>query len=204
MSDETIVGLLLAGGLARRMGGGDKPLRELGGRLLLDHVVERARPQVSELLLNINGDPARFSSFGLPVVADVIEGHAGPLAGILTGFEWMAANAPKSRWMVSFATDAPFFPTDMVARLRDAADAAGADVACACSNGRTHPVFALWSADLTGDLRTALIDEDIRKIDRWTARHAVVEVPFETDGQGRDPFFNINRPEDLAEAETAL
>lgn len=204
MSGSGTVGILLAGGLARRMGGGDKSLKELGGRPLLDHVVERARPQVDRLLLNVNGDPARFESFGLPVVADVVDGFAGPLAGILTGLEWMNEHAPKARWLASFATDAPFFPRDLVERLRRSAEDAEADIACACSGGRTHPVFALWSASLAGDLRTALVDDDVRKIDRWTAHYNVEEVAFDADEQGRDPFFNINRPEDLAEAETVI
>jgi len=204
MSNTDVVGLLLAGGLARRMGGGDKPLRELNGRPLLEHVVERARPQVGTLILNANGDPERFVHFGLPVVADVVDGFAGPLAGILTGLEWMAANQSDAAWMVSFATDAPFFPTDMVSRLRESAEATNADVACACSKDRTHPVFALWRPSLRGDLRTALVEEDMRKIDRWTARYKVEEVSFDLDTTGRDPFFNINRPEDLAEAETTL
>ncbi|MEQ8664816.1 MAG: molybdenum cofactor guanylyltransferase MobA [Rhodospirillales bacterium] len=204
MSRADTVGLLLAGGLARRMGGGDKPLKELGGRPLLEHVVERARPQVGQLLLNVNGDASRFALFGLPVVADVVGGFAGPLAGILTGLEWLAENAPDARWLASFATDAPFFPRDMVDRLADAAESGNARIACACSCGRTHPVFAIWAADLAADLRSALVGEDVRKIDRWTARYSVAEVVFEADDNGRDPFFNINRPEDLAAAESVL
>lgn len=200
---DGVVGLLLAGGLARRMGGGDKPLRELNGRPLLDHVVERARPQVQTLILNANGNAERFSAFGLPVVADVVEGFAGPLAGVLTGLEWMADHAPDAVWMASFATDAPFFPANMVAEMRERAEASGADIACACSNDRTHPVFAVWRPELRGDLRTALVEEEMRKIDRWTARYKVETVVFEADDNGRDPFFNINRPEDLAEAEAS-
>jgi len=201
---SAVTGVLLAGGLARRMGGGDKPLRILGGRPLLDHVIERARPQVTDLLLNVNGDPSRFSGYGLPVVTDVIEGHAGPLAGILTGLEWMKAERPDCRWLASFATDAPFFPTDMVDVLMTAAVEGSADIACARSDDRAHPVFAMWSASLLDDLRHALVEEDIRKIDKWTARHTLVHVDFAEDAMGLDPFFNINRPEDLAEAEAIL
>lgn len=196
------VGVLLAGGLARRMGGGDKPLRTLGGRPILDRVIERARPQVSELLLNVNGDPSRFAGYGLPVAADVIEGHAGPLAGILTGLDWAAANAPRAHWLASFATDAPFLPADLVARLRDAVEDRGADMACAMSAGRTHPVFALWPVALRDELRSAMVDEDMRKIDAWTARYRIVHVDFAVEPI--DPFFNINRPENLAEAEALL
>jgi len=195
-------GVLLAGGLARRMGGGDKPLRMLGGRPILDHVVARALPQVGTLLLNVNGDPARFARYGLPIATDVIEGHAGPLAGILTGLEWVRANLPTARWLVSFATDAPFFPADMVSRLQAGAAAAGADMACAMSAGRTHPVFGLWPVSVAGDLRRAMESEGMRKIDAFTARYLIQHVDFLTVPV--DPFFNINRPENLAEAETLL
>ena len=127
MTREDVAGVLLAGGLARRMGGGDKPLRQLGGRPLLAHAIERVRPQVSALVLNVNGDPARFSDFDLPVAADPIEGFAGPLAGVLAGMDWVAEHAPDCRWLASFATDAPFLPTDLVARLMAAVEAEGAD-----------------------------------------------------------------------------
>jgi molybdopterin-guanine dinucleotide biosynthesis protein A len=196
------VGLLLAGGLARRMGGGDKSLKPLAGRPLLAWVVERARPQVGALVLNANGDPGRFAGFGLPVAADSVPGFAGPLAGVLAGLEWALANAPDARWVASIATDTPFFPPDLVARLRDAAERENAEIACAASGGRTHPVFALWPVRLAGDLRRALVDEGVRKIDAWTARHRVAEVPF--PAEPLDPFFNLNTPEDVAEAERTL
>jgi molybdenum cofactor guanylyltransferase len=195
-----VVGVLLAGGQARRMGGGDKSLRPLGGRTILDHVIERARPQVAALLLNANGDPARFARFGLPIAADVVEGFAGPLAGVLTGMEWARANRPDCAWMVTIATDTPFFPRDLVARMYPAAESA--DLACASSNGRTHPVFGLWPVRLADDLRRAMVEEEIRKVDVWTARYRLVEVDF--SAAPFDPFFNANRPEDLAEAERLL
>jgi molybdopterin-guanine dinucleotide biosynthesis protein A len=199
---QAVVGVLLAGGQARRMGGGDKCLRPLGGRTILDHVLERARPQVRALVLNANGDPARFAAFDLPVAADVIEGFAGPLAGVLTGMVWAGRHRPECPWIATIATDTPFFPTDLVARLLAAIEADGADLACAASVGRAHPVFGLWPVRLAGDLRTAMVDEQIRKVDVWTARHRLVEVPFAADPI--DPFFNTNRPEDLAEAERLL
>ena len=195
------VGLLLAGGLSRRMGGGDKCLRPLGGRPVLAHIIERARPQVSALVLNANGDPARFAAFGLPVAPDVIEGFAGPLAGVLTGMEWAAAHRPDAAWLATFATDAPFFPRDLVARLHAAIERGKADMACARSDGQDHPVFGLWPVRLRGDLRRAM-EGGVRKVDLWTARYtlAVAEFPVEPF----DPFFNANRPEDLAEAELLL
>jgi molybdenum cofactor guanylyltransferase len=202
MTRPPVVAVLLAGGLSRRMGGGDKCLRPLGGRPILAHVVERARPQMDAMVLNANGDPARFAGFGLPVAADVVEGFAGPLAGVLTGLEWALAHQPGAAWVASVATDTPFFPRDFVARLLAAVAADGAELACAASGGQTHPVFGLWPTALAGELRRALIEEGVRKIDAWTARHrlAVVEFPI-----GRvDPFFNANRPEDLAEAERLL
>lgn len=195
------VGLLLAGGLSRRMGGGDKCLRPLGGRPVLAHIIERARPQVSALVLNANGDPARFAAFGLPVAPDVIEGFAGPLAGVLTGMEWAAAHRPDAAWLATFATDAPFFPRDLVARLLAAIERGKADMACARSDGQDHPVFGLWPVRLRGDLRRAM-EEGVRKVDLWTARYKLAVAEFTT--APFDPFFNANRPEDLAEAERLL
>ena len=200
---DEVAGVLLAGGLSRRMGGGDKCLRDLGGRPILARIVERAAPQVGALVLNANGDPARFDGFGLPVAADVVAGYAGPLAGILTGLDWAAKNAPGARWLASFACDAPFLPEDLVARMMAAVEAAGADLACAVTHGRTHPVFGLWRLSLREDLRRAMVEEEMRKVDRWTARHGLVEVNFpdlETPAGPLDPFFNTNRPEDLEEA----
>lgn len=202
VTPDNTLGLLLAGGLARRMGGGDKALIELGGRPLLDYAIERARAQVSDLILNANGDAARFERFGLPVVADVIEGFAGPLAGVLTGMEWAAEKRSHIEWLATFPIDAPFFPTNLIERMSVAIDVGNAEMACAESNGRTHPVFALWPVRLREDLRKAMVDEDMRKIDLWTARYRIVHVPFDT-GDG-DPFFNINRPENVEEAEGRL
>lgn len=199
---ESVAAVLLAGGRARRMGGGDKCLRPLAGQPLLAHVVERARPQVSTMVLNANGDPARFASFGLPVVADGVPGFAGPLAGVLAGLEWARERAPAVPWVVSVATDTPFFPEDLVARLLDAAHREGADLACAASGGRTHPVFGLWPVRLADELRHALVEEGMRKIDAWTARYRLAVAEFPADPI--DPFFNANAPEDLAEAERLL
>ena len=194
----TIAGVLLAGGLSRRMGGGDKSLRVLGGATILARVIARARPQVAALVLNANGDPARFREFGLPVVSDSIPDFAGPLAGVLAGLDWTAANVAAATHVASFATDTPFLPTDLVARLTAAVRDGKHDLACAASDGRSHPVFGLWSLDLREDLRAAL-KSGVRKVDQWTARHrlAVVEFP----AQPYDPFFNTNTPEDLNEGE---
>ena len=196
---QGVAGVLLAGGLSRRMGGGDKCLQRLGGESLLARAIARARPQVETLVLSANGDPGRFASYGLAVALDVIEGHAGPLAGILTGMEWARTHAPGCRWLASFASDAPFFPTDLVARLAAAVEGDAAELACAASGGRAHPVFGLWPVDLADALREALMGEEMRKIDRWTARYTLAEVAFADTP--RDPFFNVNAPADLAEAE---
>ena len=197
-----VAGVLLAGGLARRMGGGDKCLRPLAGETLLARVIARAAPQVGPLILNANGDPARFAPYDLPVVADVVEGHAGPLAGILTALDWAAENAPHHPLVASFATDAPFLPLDLVATMVEARDLAGADLACAASDGRAHPVFGLWPVELRADLRDALVEQGERKIDRWTASHRLVEVAFPCTPV--DPFFNANREDDLAESERLI
>ncbi|MFC3722987.1 molybdenum cofactor guanylyltransferase MobA [Neoaquamicrobium sediminum] len=191
--------VVLAGGLGRRMGGGDKPMREIGGRAILDHVVERLGPQCDGLLLNANGDPERFTRFGLPVVADTVAGYPGPLAGILAALEWTEQNRPGVEWVVSAAGDCPFLPRDLVARLQQARQAEGADLAVAASGGQAHPVIGLWKVALRDDLRRALVEEDVRKIDRWTARYRLAMVSW--PGEPVDPFFNANTVDDLHEAE---
>jgi molybdopterin-guanine dinucleotide biosynthesis protein A len=157
------------------------------------------RPQAAALVLNANGDASRFAAYGLPVVADVVEGFAGPLAGILSGMEWVKARAPDIEWLVSAPTDAPFLPADLVARLVGAAVARGAPLGCAYSGGQAHPVVGAWRVSLAADLRRALVDEGVRKIDAWTAGYdlATAEWPAEPV----DPFFNANSPDELAEAE---
>jgi molybdenum cofactor guanylyltransferase len=197
-----IIGVLLAGGLARRMGGGDKPLRLIAGRPILDRVIERLRPQVAGLVLNANGNPARFAAYGLPVVADSIPDYAGPLAGILAGLDWAAEHRRDCPMIVSVATDAPFLPTDLVARMERTLVAERADLACAASGGQVHPVIGLWQVRLRDNLRRALVDEGIRKVDVWTARHRLATVAF--PDQPVDPFFNANRPGDLDEAARLL
>lgn len=200
----TIVAVLLAGGLARRMGGGDKALRLLGGRPLVDHVIARIGPQVAALVLNANGDPARFAHLGLPVVPDGVPDFAGPLAGILAGLDWTAANRPDCGLVLSVPTDAPFLPLDLVERLQAGMAAAGAELACAASGGQPHPVVGLWPVRLREALRHAVVAEGIRKVDVWTARYKLATVSFSERGGGLDPFFNANRPEDLDRAATLL
>jgi len=199
MSEMKPLGVLLAGGLSSRMGGGDKTLRTVAGRPILDHVVERLRPQVGALILNANGEPARFQRWGLPVVPDGVPGFAGPLAGILAALDWAADHAPDVTDVLSVPTDCPFLPRDLVSRLEEARAATGAPLACARSDGQTHPVVGLWPVQLRADLRHALVVEDMRKIDRWTARHGVAHADFATDPV--DPFFNANTPDDVDEAE---
>ncbi len=188
--------VILAGGLARRMGGGDKVLRPLAGRPLLDHVLDRLRPQVPAIILNANGDPDRFAGFGLPVIADTLPGHPGPLAGVLAALEH--AEGLGLADVLSVTGDAPFIPLDLLARLRTARNAAGTPLACARSGGQAHPPIGLWSVALRDDLRAALLAGE-RKIDRWTARHGCAAADW--PATPRDPFFNANAPEDLAEAE---
>lgn len=196
----SIAGIVLAGGLSRRLGGGDKALRRLGGRPLLAWVVERSAPQVAMLALNVNGEPDRFAAFGLPVIADGVPGFAGPLAGVLAGLDWAAARGYA--WLASFAADTPFPPPDLVARLAVAATAAESPLALATSGGRPHPVFGLWSVALAAELRRALVEEGLRKVGLWASRHRPAYADFSTAGV--DPFFNVNTPEDLAEAECLL
>jgi molybdopterin-guanine dinucleotide biosynthesis protein A len=200
----SVTGVILAGGQSRRMGGGDKTLRPLGGRTLLDHVIGRVRPQVAALVLNANGDPARFARFGLPVVPDSIADFAGPLAGILAGLDWTAAHRPDCALVASVATDAPFLPADLVARLVEGMQASGAELACAASGGQPHPVIGLWPVRLREALRHAVVAEGVRKVDVWTARYRLATVPFPDEIPGLDPFFNANRPEDLDRAAALL
>jgi molybdopterin-guanine dinucleotide biosynthesis protein A len=192
-------GVLLAGGLARRMGGGDKPMRQIGGHTILARVIARLKPQCDGLILNANGDPARFSAFGLPVIADTVENFPGPLAGILAGLDWAAANRPDVSWLLSAAADCPFLPRDLVTRLHAARIAENAQLAVAASDGQSHPVIGLWSVALREELRHALVVEDIRKIDRWTARYPLATVEWPVDEL--DPFFNANTMDDIAAAE---
>ncbi|MSP48141.1 MAG: molybdenum cofactor guanylyltransferase MobA [Alphaproteobacteria bacterium] len=195
---RSVVGVLLAGGQSRRMGGGDKSLRLLGGRPILERVIDRLRPQVGPIILNANGDPRRFAATGLPVVADSVEGFAGPLAGVLAGLDWAAAHAPDAVWIATAATDAPFLPRDLVSRLIVATEE-GAELVCVASHGRPHPVIGLWPLSLREDLRRAVTEEGVRKVDAWTGRHRLAIVDFPADPV--DPFFNVNTPEDLAAAE---
>jgi molybdenum cofactor guanylyltransferase len=194
-----IPGVLLAGGLARRMGGGDKPMRTIGGRTILERVIARLAPQCDGLILNANGDPARFAAFGLPVIADSVADFPGPLAGILAALDWMAANRPDVSLVLSAAGDCPFLPRDLVARLHDALVKENAQLAVAASAGQSHPVIGLWSVSLRDQLRHALVVEDVRRIDRWTARYRLATVTWPTEPL--DPFFNANTVEDIAEAE---
>lgn len=193
-----IVGCILAGGLSRRMGGGDKGLLALAGRPLLERVVERMTPQADRLILSANGDPERFARFGLPVVPDGVGGFAGPLAGVLAALEWSAAHAAGARSVATAATDTPFLPRDLVARLREAQEGEPDRLAVAASAGRLHPVFALWPLALAEELRQDLAQGE-RQASAWIERHdpAVVDFPV----AGYDPFLNVNRPADLAEAE---
>ncbi len=194
-----VCGVLLAGGQARRMGGGDKSLKPLAGRPILAHALERLRPQVACLVLNANGDPARFAEWRLPVAPDGVPGFAGPLAGILAGMEWAARHAPVCDLLLSVPTDAPFLPRDLVERLEAGMIRAGADIACAGSAGRAHPPIALWPVSLAEDLRLAMTQEEVRKVDVFTARYKVARVDWPVEPC--DPFMNVNTPEDLAAAE---
>ena len=194
------VGIILAGGRATRMGGGDKGLLELGGRSLLDRVIERIEGQVAGLALSANGDPGRFAEFGLPVLKDTVAGYPGPLAGVLAGLDW--AHSVGATHLVSAAADTPFFPLDLAVRLERAASRAGTPIALAGTQegGRAtrHPTFGFWPVDLRDDLRSAL-DQGLRKVVIWTDSHGAATAAFDDNA-----FFNINTPEDLAQAEAML
>jgi molybdopterin-guanine dinucleotide biosynthesis protein A len=198
-TEPATYGLVLAGGLARRMGGGDKGLIRIGRETILERALARIDPQCAGIVINANGDPSRFAPFGLPVLADDIEGFAGPLAGILAGLDWLAANAPAVAWLASVPGDCPFLPRDLVPRLHGARAAAGVPLACAKSGEWRHPVVGLWPVELRADLRRAVVAEGLRKIEVWTARHGVALA--EWPAEPVDPFFNVNTPEDAAQAQ---
>jgi molybdopterin-guanine dinucleotide biosynthesis protein A len=194
-------GLVLAGGLARRMGGGDKALIKIGRSTILDRVLATLSGQCVDIIINANGDPKRFEDTGCIVVPDNVPGFAGPLAGVLAGLDWLAAQNNGIEWMVSVPGDCPFLPDDLVERLHEARRKMGAGVplACARSGEWRHPVVGLWPVALRGDLRKALVEEDLRKIEVWTARHGIAIADWPTEPI--DPFFNVNTPEDAKRAE---
>ncbi len=199
METGQLIGVVVAGGLSRRLGGGDKFLRRLNGKRVLEHVLDRVRPQVGTLVLNANGDPARLAEFALPVVPDTVPGHAGPLAGVLAGMDWAGAHRPAIPLLLTVAADTPFLPLDLAVRLRAGLESEGAEIACASSGGRLHPLFGLWPVALAGALRQALLGEGVRRVRDWLARRRTAVVAFAAEPI--DPFFNLNRPEDLAVAE---
>ncbi len=197
--DHHAVGVLLAGGTARRMGGGDKCLKPLAGRPILAHVIDRIAPQVSRLALNANGDPDRFAAFGLPVVPDAGGEATGPLAGILTGMRWATRVTRTTKQMLSVPADTPFLPRDLVARLQ-AATTNARGVAVAWSRGQDHPVVALWPVALADDLERWLKRESDKSVRGWVAHIGSARVDFDDVASGADPFFNINTPDDAATA----
>jgi len=205
--DGDILGVLLSGGLSRRMGGGDKALLDLGGKPLIQHVVERFRPQVYDLILNANGDPKRFAALALPVVADEAGDFAGPLAGILSAMHWARRERPNVTYLASVSADAPFVPADLISRLSDALEKnPDARVAVAASRGRRHHVIGVWRLEAEDDIAAALARGE-RKVETMVDRLGVVAVEFKdatVDGEAVDPFFNINTPDDLAMAERLL
>ena len=197
----SILGVVLAGGRARRMGGADKGLLEIGSTTLLDHVLRRLDPQVSRIVINANGDPQRFSAWDLEVVPDSLPDRPGPLAGVLAGCEWAMVHAPGATHVATAAADTPFFPEDLVSRLERAMRGANARIAIAATRTddaeQTHPVFGLWSVARAPQLRRALEIEGLRRILDWTDREGCATAVF--DSANGNPFFNVNTPDDLAE-----
>jgi molybdopterin-guanine dinucleotide biosynthesis protein A len=205
VSPTRVVGVILAGGRSSRMGGGDKCLLPLAGQPVLASVIARLKPQVCDLIINANGDASRFADFGLPVIADTVGGLAGPLAGVHAGLEWVKANAPDVGYIVTVASDTPFFPSDLVHRfLAELAD--HPTLLVATSQEGMHPVVGLWPIAMAPQLEDSLA-QGIRKVGAWTKQHGAREVffaPVKVGGRHVDPFFNINRPEELAEADALL
>lgn len=197
-----VLGVIVAGGQGRRMGGLDKSFIDLAGRPLLQWSIDRFGSQVSRLIISANGDTSRFDEFGVPVVVDRVSDFAGPLAGLLAAMEWAQTYAPDIRWMASVSVDTPFLPRNLVAKFGATQRNETSDLVCAWSNGQIHPVCGLWRVDLAEDLRRSLLVEDLHKVDAWAGRHRMATLAFPADPV--DPFFNINRPEDLVRAEALL
>ncbi len=197
-----VVGVILAGGLARRMGGGDKCLLPLSGKTLLQRTIERAQPQVDELLLNANGNSLRFARTRLPVIADVFAENPGPLAGIHAGLQWLKSNNPNAEWLASFASDTPFFPKDIVAKLLAAAKEHQVQLVVASSNQQIQPIFGLWHASLLGKIEQQLASGKIPRLMDWVSQQSHASVDFAATPY--DPFLNINTPQDLYAAESII
>ena len=199
---QKVIGVILAGGQSRRFGGGDKFLKKLNGNLIIDHVINRLQSQTDELIINSNSSANLFREQGLAVVPDTIKGFAGPLAGILTGMEWVLQNRSNCEWIATFPSDAPFIPLNCVKEMQTCAKAEKSDIVCTSSGQRTHPVCGLWNVKLAPILRKGMINEGIRKIDLWTSRHQLSIIKF--PDHPYDPFFNINRRDDLEQAEKII
>lgn len=200
---DTIAGIVLAGGRSQRMGGRDKALVPLGGKPLIARAIDRLAPQVATLAISANGDAARFAPFGRPVFADVVEGHLGPLAGILSAMRWAGRADGRFTHVATAAADTPFFPADLVARLAGHA-ASERTIAMARSESGSHPVFALWPLALADDLAGWLERGETLKVGAWAQRHDLAFCDFPVCADGADPFFNINTPDDLSAAEAIL
>lgn len=196
MAEGKIVGMILAGGRAERLGGRGKADLDLAGAPLIIRAIRRLQPQCASLVLNINDADA--ADWQLPVVRDQTAERLGPLGGVLAGLDWIAEHAPAAELMATIPVDGPFLPHDLIARLRDEREQAGAEIACAASNGRRHGVYALWPISLREDLRQAVMREDVRKVERFLARHTIAVSEWGT--APIDPFFNINTPDDLENA----
>ncbi len=203
---DTFVGVVLAGGLSRRMGGGDKSLIPVAGKPMLQHVIDRLAPQVGTVIVNANGDPGRFARFERTIVPDSVTGFAGPLAGVLAGLTWARQNRPDAAYVVSAASDTPFFPIDLVTRLSAAVGDNPDTIVLAETGGKVHPVFGLWPVALADDLAHWFETSETRKVLAFVDRHASARVAFDDTPApgGLDPFYNANEPDDLLRAERAL
>ena len=202
-----IPGIILAGGLSRRMGGGDKGLLMLGKTTIIERVIDKISPQVGSLAININGDSSRFPDYKLPIIPDSIKGYLGPLSGILAGMEWAFKNG--NRYIATVAADTPFLPDDFIKRLHAMVKSKNLNIGIAASRILSgddvfiHPTFGIWEVALKDDLRDALAN-DTRKIMFWAKKFKLDYYYFDTSDKLSDPFFNINTPDDLEEAKYRL
>lgn len=202
LATDHVAGVIVAGGQSRRWGGGDKFLAPVGGKTLLQHVIDRVEIQVRMLILNANGSAPEYGGLGMTVISDNVKGDRGPLAGVLTGLDWVRENLPGVKWVMTVPSDAPFLPADLAERLLASVNDERADMGCVMSGGRTHPVIGLWPVALCDQLRHDLTINDVRKVDAWTASYKVAYPAWSVEPV--DPFFNINTRDDLESAESLI
>jgi len=194
MSEDNILGAILAGGQSKRMGK-DKLFLELNNKKLIEHTIDKVKKYLKKVIIITNQDNEFFSKNNLITVKDCIEGQLGPLVGILTAMKWAKENLNKCSWIATFPCDTPFFPKSIIESFIKESEKKESLILCASSHGRKHNIFGLWSLDLYDKLKDDLINKKVRKVQDWTEKNKIKNLEFKF--KDYDPFFNINTEEDL-------